>query len=506
MASKTTIFLNTMGTYFRSLVSLFLGIFTARWVLMGLGKVDFGLFAVVGTVVTFITFINSVMSQSASRHLAYAIGKGEDVRQWFNASLSVHTIVPLLLVAVGYPIGTYVVAHGLTIPAERIDACQWVFRLSLLTAFFSMASVPFGALYIAKQRIAEQSMYGVASTCINCVLAYVMLSWNGDRLVFYSVYLTCVSLGMLAIYVVRSWCIFPESHLDFSAWWDRAKVKALFSFAGWNALGAFGWLVKNQGLVILVNKFYGPAVNAAMGVAQQVSGQVNSLSNALMGALTPEIVSTEGAGDRARMLRLSMSANRFASLLLFVFAFPLCLEMEYVLTLWLKHPPEWSVLFCQLTLLGMFFNNLTTGHAIAMGANGKIAAYQITMGGMMVLSLPVAYVGCRCGLAPWIVLVVSAVTMGALSLGRVFWARRLVEMPVRAWLGGLVLRFAALTLIEALLLVPLRFAMNESFVRLCVTSVLSGVLTIICAMVFVLSPQERGFIADKVRTRLKIRL
>lgn len=502
MASKTTIVMNTMGTYFRSLVSLFLGIFTARWVLLGLGKVDFGLFAVVGTIVTFITFINSVMSQSASRHLAYALGKGDDVRQWFNASLSVHTLVPLLLVAVGYPIGTYVVAHGLTIPPERVGACQWVFRLSLFNAFFSMASVPFGALYIAKQRIAEQSLYGVASTCINCVLAYLMLSWDGDRLIFYSVYLTCVSLAMLAIYVVRSWCIFPESHLDFSAWWDKAKVKALFSFAGWNALGAFGWLVKNQGLVILVNKFYGPAVNAAMGVAQQVSGQVNSLSNALMAALTPEIVSTEGAGDRSRMLRLSMSANRFACLLLFVFAFPLCLEMDYVLTLWLKHPPEWSVLFCQLTLVGMFFNNLTTGHAIAMGANGRIAAYQVTMGGMMVLSLPVAYIGCRCALAPWIVLAVSAATMGALSLGRVFWARRLIAMPVRSWLGGLVLRFMALIAIEGIVLVPMRFAMTESFLRLCVTSLMSGALTVGCAMLFVLSKQEREFIIGKIKARL----
>lgn len=502
MASKATIVMNTMGTYFRSLVALFLGIFTARWVLLGLGKVDFGLFAVVGTIITFITFINSVMSQSASRHLAYAIGKGEDVKQWFNSSLSVHVLVPLLLVVVGYPIGTYVVAHGLTIPPERIEACQWVFRFSLLNAFFTMASVPFGALYIARQRIAEQSLYGVATSCINCVLAYVMLSWNGDRLIFYSAYITCVSLTMLAIYVVRTWCIFPESHIDFSAWWDKAKVRALFSFAGWNALGAFGWLVKNQGLVILTNKFYGPAVNAAMGVAQQVSGQVNSLSNALMAALTPEIVSTEGAGDRSRMLRLSMSANRFACLLLFVFAFPLCLEMEYVLTLWLKHPPEWSVLFCQLTLVGMFFNNLTTGHAIAMGANGKIAAYQITMGGMMVLSLPAAYIGCKCGLAPWIVLVVSAATLGALTLGRVFWARRLVAMPVRAWLGGLVVPFAALIVLEGILLLPIRWVMTESFARLCVVSLLSGTLTVGCAMVFVLSTQEREFVIGKIKSRL----
>lgn len=502
MASKATIVMNTMGTYFRSLVALFLGIFTARWVLLGLGKVDFGLFAVVGTIITFITFINTVMSQSASRHLAYAIGKGEDVKQWFNSSLSVHVLVPLLLVVVGYPIGTYVVAHGLTIPPERIEACQWVFRLSLLNAFFTMASVPFGALYIARQRIAEQSLYGVATSCINCVLAYVMLSWNGDRLIFYSAYITCVSLAMLAIYVVRTWCIFPESHIDFSAWWDKAKVRALFSFAGWNALGAFGWLVKNQGLVILTNKFYGPAVNAAMGVAQQVSGQVNSLSNALMAALTPEIVSTEGAGDRSRMLRLSMSANRFACLLLFVFAFPLCLEMEYVLTLWLKHPPEWSVLFCQLTLVGMFFNNLTTGHAIAMGANGKIAAYQITMGGMMVLSLPAAYIGCKCGLAPWVVLVVSAATLGALTLGRVFWARRLVAMPVRAWLGGLVVPFAALIVLEGLLLLPIRWVMTESFARLCVVSLLSGVLTVGCAMLFVLSTQEREFVIGKIKSRL----
>ncbi len=502
-ASRTTVVMNTLGAYARSLVSLFLGIFTARWVLLGLGKVDLGLFAVVGTIITFITFVNSVMSQSASRHLAYALGKGEDVKKWFNASLSVHTLVPLLLVLVGYPIGTYVVAHGLTIPPERQEACQLVFRLSLFNAFFSMVSVPFGALYIARQRIAEQSLYGVATTCMNCVLAYVLLSWQGDRLVFYSTSVTGVSLLMLVVYLVRSWYIFPESHLDFASWLDRAKVKALFSFASWNALGAFGWLVKNQGLVILTNKFFGPAVNAAMGVAQQVGSQVNSLSQALMNALTPEIVSTEGAGDRTRMLRLSMSANRFSSLLLFVFAFPLCLEMDYVLRLWLKTPPEWSVLFCQLTLLGMFFNNLTTGHAIAMGANGKIASYQVTMGGMMVMSLPVAYVGCRLGFEPWIVLAVSACTLGMLSLGRVFWARRLIAMPVRPWLMGLVLRFAILTVVECVFLFPVHRIMAASFCRLCIVSVLSGVLTMVGAVFFILSSQERAFLVGKIRERLK---
>lgn len=503
MASRTTVALNTLGAYARSLVSLFLGVFTARWVLMGLGKVDMGLFAVVGTVITFITFVNSVMSQSASRHLAYALGRGEDVRQWFNASLSVHAVVPLLLVLAGYPIGTYVVAHGLTIPPERQAACQWVFRLSLFNAFFSMVSVPFGALYIAKQRIAEQSLYGVAATCLNCALAYALLSWPGDRLVFYSTSVTAVSLLTLAVYLVRSWVIFPESRLDFSSWLDRAKVKALFAFASWNALGAFGWLVKGQGLVILTNRFFGPAVNAAMGVAQQVANQVNSLSQALMNALTPEIVSTEGSGDRARMLRLSMGANRFSSLLLFVFAFPLCLEADYVLKLWLKAPPEWSVPFCRLTLLGMFLNSLTTGHAIAMGANGKIAAYQVTMGGMMALSLPVAYAGCRLGLEPWVVPAVSACTMGMLSLGRVFWARRLVALPVRPWLTGLVLRFAALVAAECAFLLPVRRLMGASFSRLCVVSALSGALTAAGALCLVLTAQERAFLVGKVKARLK---
>lgn len=502
-SSRKTVVVNTLGTYVRSLVSLFLGIFTARWVLLGLGKVDLGLFAVVGTITTFITFINSVMSQSASRHLAYALGKGEDVKKWFNASLSVHTLVPLLLVLVGYPIGAYVVAHGLTIPPERQEACQWVFRLSLFNAFFSMVSVPFGALYIAKQRIAEQSLYGVAATCMNCALAYALLSWQGDRLVFYSVSATGVSLLILAVYLVRTWRIFPESHLDFSSWLDRAKVKALFSFASWNAMGAFGWLVKNQGLVILTNRFFGPAVNAAMGVAQQVGGQVNALSQALMNALTPEIVSTEGSGDRARMLRLSMGANRFSSLLLFVFAFPLCLEMDYVLRLWLKTPPEWSVPFCRLILLGMFFNNLTTGHAIAMGANGKIAAYQVTMGGMMVLALPVAYAGCRLGLAPWVVLAVSAGTTGALSLGRVFWARRLVDLPVRPWLTELVLRFAVLIALEVGVLLPVQRCMAASFGRLCVVSALSGVLTLAGAVFFILSVPERAFLIGKIKARCR---
>ena len=509
-STKQRIFINTMGSYLRSLVSLFLGIFTARWVLLALGATDFGLFAVVGTIITFITFINSVMSMSASRHLAYAIGQArggeeggrEDISRWFNAALSIHVLIPLLLIAVGYPIGVFVIRHYLVIPPERLEACVWVFRFSLFNAFFSMASVPFSALYIARQRIAEQSMYGVCSTVAYCGLAYLMLSYGGDRLIFYAGYMTTVSLVMTMVYVLRSWFIFPESHVRLAYWWDATRVQALFSFASWNALGAFGWLVKNQGLTVLVNCFYGPRVNAAMGVAQQVSGQVNSLSNALMSALTPEIVSTEGSGNREKMLRLAMSANRFASILLLFFALPLCCEMDYVLTLWLKHPPEWSVIFCLLTLLGLFFNNLTTGHAIAMGANGKIAGYQITMGGMLVLALPFAWLGCRLGLQPWIVLTVSAAVLGGLSLGRALWAKKLIAMPIRPWLLGMLPRFLLLIILEVCVLLPIRLLLTASLGRLFLVSALSGMMTLVGAVGLILSPEERGFVVSKIRAKL----
>lgn len=508
--AKQRIFANTLGGYVRSVVSMLIGIFTGRWVLEALGAIDFGLFAVVGTLIAFVSFLNTVLSMSASRHLAFAVGEArqngngsfEQVQRWFNVAILIHAVLPLVLVVVGYPFGVYAIRNFLTIPPDRITTCVWVFRLSLVTAFVSMLSVPFSALYVARQRIVEQSMYDVCASIVRCALAFGLLYCPGDRLLIYAGYMAAVSLSITCAYRIRCWYIFPESHLRFAYMLDWPKIKAIVGFAAWNVFGVFGWMIREQGLAVLANKFFGPVVNAAMGVAQQVSGHVNALSSAIMAALSPEIISTEGQGDRDRVKRLAMSASRFAALLSLFFALPLCFEMDYVIGLWLKNPPEWSVLFCRIILVGAFFSALTVGQEVSIKANGKIAGAEISASIAFLLSFPVAWGGCKLGLSPWIIMAASAMTFGLRSIAHLFWARRLVGLSVRTWLGTVLLPIAALVLCVGGLLTGVTTLMADSFVRLLTVGAVSASSTLVLSVLFVLSREERDFILERVQTKL----
>lgn len=508
MSTGRRILTNAVATYARSILVLFMVLFSGRWILQSLGPVDFGLFGVVGTITVFITFINTVMAASASRHLSFATGQcrgnadcADSLCRWFNASLSVHVVVPLILVLIGYPIGVYAVRHWLVIPPERIEACVWVFRFSVLSAFVTMSTVPFTAVYVARQRIAEQAIYDLASSVVSFVFAYSLLSYKGDRLLYFSFYKMGIVAGIAAIYVARAWAAFPETRIRFALWWDKAKIQELIGFASWNFFGALGWMVSSQGIAIAGNKFFGPVVNAALSVAGQVSSQVTALANAVMTALTPEIVSTEGSGNRERTVQLAFTTCRMTTVLNMLFMIPLCFEMKYILTLWLRNPPEYSVVFCQLTLLGWFLHSLSTGHAIAMGAVGKIRGYQLSLGLVMMLSLPAAWLGCKAGLPPWSILVASVSALGACSLGRVIWAKFLVDMSVVQWAKEV---FFPTALAGALVMLPLAgiaLLLPPSFWRLLLTAGASSLLILITGYAIILSPFERAYIGSKMRSR-----
>ncbi len=288
----------------------------------------------------------------------------------------------------------------------------------------------------------------------------------------------------------------------FSYMLDWKRIREIVGYASWNVLGVFGWMVKEQGLAVLANKYFGPAVNAAMGVAQQVSGQVNALSSAIMAALTPEIVSTEGQGDRKRMMRLAMSASRFASLLSLLFMMPLFFEMDYVIKLWLKNPPEWTILFCRIFLIGAFLNSLSAGQAIAIAANGKIARSETTISFILMMSLPLAWIGCQMGVHPWIILTVSSAILGVRSVAHVVWARILVGMSIRDWLFRFVCPLTFVVAVEGGTLWLFTGFVKSSFLRVGFTGLIATTALVGLSVAIVLAKEERDCVMARLRAKL----
>lgn len=500
MTAGARIVLNTLATYGRSVVSLVLGLFSARWVLAALGKDDFGLYGVVGTMIVVVSLLNGIMSGAVSRYYAFAIGEAEKtdaetgrdlVNRWFNAALFIHTILPIILILIGYPIGIYAIHHWLVIPSARIDASVWVFRLALFSAFINMVSVPYVAMYRAKQLIAELSFWGVLTTVVTFVCAYILLSWEGDRLIAYAGYMTILPAAIILIQVYRARVQFGVCHVCLRYLFVWSYIKKLFIFAFGEFFGWVGGAIRDNGMAFLINIKFGTGMNAAYNIANQVSGQTTSLSSAMIGALMPAVTSAEGAGDHDRAVRLSFQSIKFGVILILLFCIPLILEIDEVLRLWLVTPPENTAVFCCCILVSLICHKLGWGHHLAILAHGKIVAYQTTVGITGSLGLALAWVLVEIGLGAFGIGISFAIIYSIMTVERVFFARLLCGMSIRYWLTKVVVPIFVVVAVTFVAGWLVRVSMPTSVVRVLITSVTTSVLLLLCCWFMVCEADER---------------
>lgn len=511
MSPNRRIFLNIIATYGRSLYTLVCGLFTARWALAALGKEDFGLYGVVGGLTVFVSFFNVLLSAATGRFYAFAEGKAvkatkagnaaeglEECRQWFSTAVMLHTIVPIALVAIGYPLGIYAVEHWLTIPPDRLDACRWVFRFVCVSCFVAMLNVPFQAMYTAKQYIAELTIYSFATTTVNVIFMYFMVSHPGDWLARYALWMCIVSVAPQVLIGIRALQVFPECRFKMEYAFSGIRTKQLASFAFWQMFGGLGGLLRGQGIQILVNKYFGPIYNASMSIANQVSTQSQTLSGAMQGAFAPAITTACGAGRYEEMLALAYRTCKFGMLLALIFVLPLALELRTILNLWLVDPPPYTAELCWCILLMAIIDKSASGHMLAVAAKGKIAAYQTFLGGSLILTLPLAWFMVAKGLGFVSIGWAMVLTMMICSWGRVWFARVLVGMSARYWMFKIMLPVGIVVgVVGAVGYLP-HFVLASGIPRVFVTTIVCEVFLLPLAWFALLDASERLYLTNQI--------
>lgn len=477
---------------------------------MALGESDYGLYGVVAGLTVFIAFFNGLLSSSISRFFAYSIGKDSrngggatlECQQWFNTALMIHTVVPTVLMLVGYPIGDWAVRNWLTIPPERVGAFVQVFRCVCVSCFVSMVNIPFSAMYIAKQYIAELTIYGVVSNSCHAVFLYYIASHPSDWLIRYAIWTCFLAIAPQLIICIRALKVFPECKIDLRLCWSIKRLKRLCYFAGSLAFGGLGGMLRGQGLAILVNKYFGPSVNAAMSIANSVNAQSSALVAAMQGAFTPAIVQACGAGDENLMRTMAFRACKFGMLLVLIFAIPLGIEIDNVMTLWLKTPPAYSAGLCLCMLSLVVIDKSSIGHMIAVNAKGKIAAYQFFLGGALILTLPVAWVFVEFNLGVYSIGAALVLMMLICSTGRVWFARRLAGMSSVYWLRHVLVPVISVVLPSLFVGFVSRLMLAPSFLRLCVTTLLSEIVFFVLAWCIALDASEKIFVRGRLSSMM----
>lgn len=500
MTPSRRIILNTLVTYGRSLVAMGLGLFISRWVLAALGKTDFGLYGVVGAIVCFVTYLNTVLASSVARYYAYAIGEGTklsdpDARvclcRWFNTAMGLHVLLALGLVSLGYPIGCYVISHFLVIPAERLGACIWVYRFSLLSVFVGVATVPYVAMFTAFQRFVELALFDLVRIVGMFGFSYWLLTAPGDRLIAYAAVMAALPAGIMLVQVLRARLIFPSCRLVGSELFVAKRIRDIGQFALWQMLGIGGALGKIHGSAILVNLGFGPSWNASYSVATQFSAQTSTLSGALLNALTPVVATSAGEGNHDELVRYAVSACRFAGLLVAFFAVPLVCESGALMRLWLLSPPVQADALCVCFAIAMFFESLSTGYVVALNANGRIGRWQMAEAVILLGGVPALWLAYRFGgefLCVGYLFIALSVVLG---LERIYFVKRLLEIPVKAWMKRVLGPCLAVVAVSAIGAWSVRFGMGESFLRLLCVGAVSLVLALTMTYCVVLDGEEK---------------
>jgi len=505
MTQANRIVLNTLASYGRSLLALGLGLFSTRWVLAALGKEDLGLFGLMGSCIVFVTLLNGILGGTVARFFAYAIGERqvmseeegrESIIKWFNAAFSIHAFLPVILIVLVYPIGVYAISNWLVIPEGRVDACIWVFRMVLLSACVNMASVPYVAMYRAHQLIAELSVWDVFRTVLTFVCAYCLLKWRYDRLIAYAVYMTLIPSLISIAQMIRARLAFDGCRIRPSYLFSILHLKKMFAYAFGDLFGSLGGVIRDNGTAFLLNIKFGPAVNAAWSIANQVSTHTTSLSSAMIGALVPAVTTAEGKGDHDHALRLAFRSIKFGAALILVFCIPLIVEIDEVLSLWLVNPPENTAIMCRCVLIAYVCHKLGWGHQLAIMAKGRVVAAQLVFGTTSVLGVVISWLFITQGLGAWSVGLSYILVFSLMTVERALFAKRLCNMPLRPWIFKIVFPISVVTLLSGAVAYIPSIMMPASFWRVCLTSFVSSIILILALWTSVFDADERRFISN----------
>ena len=444
MTQNRRIALNIVATYGRSLYVMVVGLFAARWVLKALGQVDYGLVGLVGGLAMFVSFLNALLAAAVGRFYAVEVGAAnktgneseglEDCRRWFNTALSLHLVVSVVLVAIGYPIGAWAVENFLTIPPDRMSDCIWVWRFTCLSCFVNMFCVPFQAMYTAKQEIAELTVYGFATTTLNAFFFYYISTHSGVWLTPYSAWICAMSVLPELIIAVRAFIKYEECRFNVRYLWSANRLKALLYYAVARFWANFSGMVGAQGQSILVNKYMGPVYNASMTVGNAVAGHAVSFSSALSAAFWPAIANKAGEEDADSVRRLSFFTCRIGAALVLVFAIPLGLEVDEVLRIWLVNPPPFASGICLIVLIRMVFEKMTEGYELAIyGTGNGVMKYSWSAGWAGICTALVAWICFAMGLKMWSIVIGLAVSKCMTCVIRLWLGRSLVGFSFRYW-------------------------------------------------------------------------
>lgn len=391
---------NTIILYFRMIVVMFITLFTSRVILKALGVDDFGIYNVVGGVVTMMAVVNNAMAVSTQRYLTFELGKG-DMQQFkkvFSTCMTIYIALAMLLVLLAETIGLWFVNYKLVIAPERLFAANIVYQFAILSSICTMIQIPYNAAIISHEKMNAFAYIGIVEAVMKLAIAYLLFISPIDKLSLYGGLTFISSLALFMTY--RTYCLRKFNETRYSFMWDKALTKQLISYSSWNLFGALSGVAKGQGLNILINIYFGPAVNAARGIAYQLNHAITMVFSNFYTAVRPQITKYYAQKNYKEMYNLVYRSSKLSFFLILVCSLPLIMEAPTIVQLWLGQLPDYVVIFVRIIVIISAVDAMSTPLMTAIHATGDIKLYQFTVGIIMILTLPISWIFLKLGFAP----------------------------------------------------------------------------------------------------------
>jgi O-antigen/teichoic acid export membrane protein len=495
MIAARRIITNTLATYLKFLVLALTGLFAVPVALSTLGAVDYGIFSVIGGCLAFLMFLNYSFATAAQRHIAYALGEEgkEEATRWFTTSLIVHLVVAAVMAGSALLASDWILHHLLTLPAARLAAAAWIYRMVVVTMVCNVLATPYQALLIAHESIASMSLMNIGSGLFLLVAIFCLKYLPGDVLLWYAAIYCLFQVSMAVGPACYCYYRYPESRFS-SLTVDhlRRRLKELFSFSGWTLVHVLSMLVRVQGPAMVLNVFFGPIANAAYGLAVQVQGFASNIVWGFLGSATPPIVKREASGDHRGMVRLSNQSNTYGFAILWIALAPVLLEMRFCLKLWLHTPPPSTAAFLMPVLIALIIDQLTLGYNSSLVATGRIAGFSIVISIANSAGVPAGYYLLRTGRpATWLL---WAVVAGAVLAGcvRLWFARRHSTISIRNWLSDVVFPASLSVLGSVLVALAVIHFLADGFARFALIAVVNCAVVCLIMWFFGTTAEQRS--------------
>ncbi|UOA08275.1 lipopolysaccharide biosynthesis protein [Methylobacter sp. S3L5C] len=502
-ANNKRIAKNTILLYFRMILTMLVSFYTVRVVFNELGLVDYGLYNVVGGIVMMFSFFSDSMATTSQRFFSIELGRNDkrQLKQIFSLTIIIYIAISVIVLLLAETLGLWFLNTQMVIPIERINVANWIYQFSILSFIIKIMTIPYNATIIARENMSVYAYVSIIEVLLKLLIVYLLVFFSIDKLKLYAVFMFISTCIISIIYLII--CIRKYEESRFNFYWNTELFNAMFSFSAWKLIGSISGLFGNYGLNILLNIFFGPAVNAARAISYQVNSALVSLSSSLYTAVRPQITKSYAIGNTNHALLLVFQSSKFSFYLILLLSMPIILEAPFLLHLWLKDTTEYMIIFTRLIIIFSLINCLESPLSDMVQATGKIKKYQILIGSITLLSLPLSYTSFKLGYPPQISLYILITVYFLAHFLRVWVVHNLVGMSIKKYIREVIFVIVMVGLIALILPITLMHYLKEDNLYRFISIGFSCEFSLLLTVYFIgLNKNERKIVFDFAKKSL----